>query len=181
MTGEDTKNRSEVPSATRRTAIKSIAGVAGIGVGALTLPDLASAAAGEYIFRNEMTGKVLDATGDNHGAYVIQWDYWGGDNQKWFMTKSGNEYTFKNVDSGLVLGVVGSRTRNGADVIVRDPGIGPHQSWNLTPEAWGGYSFQYLNSSKVITVGFSFENGTRARLTDPGGVQTYDEWKIEEV
>ncbi|MFC6964944.1 RICIN domain-containing protein [Halocatena marina] len=132
----DTNQRDTHP-VTRRTAIKSIAGVAGIGVGTLTLSGRASAV-GEYLIRHMDSWKVLDATGDNHGANVVLWDYWGGDNQRWYLTFSGDERRFKNVDNGLVLGVKGSNIQNGANVTVRNPGIGPEQSWFSSPLSGGG-------------------------------------------
>jgi hypothetical protein len=38
------------------------------------------------------SGKALDVSGlpPYNGAPVLQWDYWGGDNQQWLIVSVGN-------------------------------------------------------------------------------------------
>jgi len=78
--------------------------------------------------------KVLDVANGStaNGAGVVQWDYWGGDNQKWSLEPVGDGY-YKLVakHSGKVLDVAGISSANGAKLHQWDYVGGDNQKWKL--------------------------------------------------
>ena len=80
------------------------------------------------------SGKCLDISGidTDNGADVIQWDWWGGDNQKWKFEHVGEGY-FKIIakHSGKYLDVSRIDLENGANIIQWDWLGGDNQKWRL--------------------------------------------------
>jgi hypothetical protein len=136
------------PSVSRRTAIKSIAGMAGLGVGTLTLSETVSAGGFEYEIVNYHSDKVLTVAGRGNGKNVYQWDYNGGDNQLWFRNKqSDNSYTFENKHSGKFLEIAGWGTDNGDNVQQWEYHGGASQRWY--PDSAG---YENKHSGKFLEV-----------------------------
>jgi hypothetical protein len=82
----------------------------------------------------EHSGLCLDVEGIStaNGARIIQWDYWGGDNQKFRPEPTGDGYCkLVAKHSGKVLDVSGLSTGNGAAVIQWDWWGGQNQQWRL--------------------------------------------------
>jgi hypothetical protein len=109
------------------------------------------------------SGKVLDVSGislDN-GAPVIQWDWWGGDNQRWRLEAVGDGYVRAVAQhSGKVLDVSGISPDNGAPVIQWDWWGGDNQRWRFEPVADGVNRLVAKHSGKVLDVsGISRDNG----------------------
>jgi hypothetical protein len=74
---------------------------------------------GFYEIRNRVTGKCMEVYGfsTSDAGTVVQWDCWGGDNQKWIVAPSaGNSGTFDIINklSLKSLDVAGANTANGA-------------------------------------------------------------------
>jgi hypothetical protein len=82
--------------------------------------------------RAKHSGKVLDVAGISmaNGAQIQQWDYLGGDNQKWRLESVGDGY-YRIVakHSGKVLDVVGVSTANGVRIQQWDWVGGDNQRW----------------------------------------------------
>ncbi len=84
------------------------------------------------------SGKCLDVLGGpsavQNGTQVIQWDYWGGDNQQWQLIPLGNGYhKIIAKHSGKCLDVLGgpSAVQNDTQVIQWDYWGGDNQHWRL--------------------------------------------------
>jgi sugar lactone lactonase YvrE len=74
--------------------------------------------------------------------------------------KAGNYY-IQNVNSGLVLGVAGASTSQGANIVQWPVNGSPDQVWKLSELANGAYVFTDVNSGRVIGVaGASLNSGT---------------------
>ncbi len=82
------------------------------------------------------SGKVLDVkdvSADN-GAPILQWDWWGGDNQKWQLEDVGDGlWRVVSVHSGKVLDVKDVSADNGALIQQWDWWGGDNQKWRLEP------------------------------------------------
>jgi hypothetical protein len=76
---------------------------------------------------------VKDASKDN-GAPIVQWDWWGGDNQKWRLEHVGGGIArIVSVHSGKVLDVKDASRDNGAPIVQWDWWGGDNQKWQLAP------------------------------------------------
>ncbi|MFE9018083.1 RICIN domain-containing protein [Streptomyces sp. NPDC007808] len=109
------------------------------------------------------SGKVLDVSGvsPDNGAPVIQWDWWGGDNQRWRLEAVGDGYVRAVAQhSGKVLDVSGISPDNGAPVIQWDWWGGDNQRWRFESVADGVHQLTAKHSGKVLDVsGISPDNG----------------------
>jgi hypothetical protein len=109
------------------------------------------------------SGKVLDVSGisPDNGAPVIQWDWWGGDNQRWRLEAIGDGYVRAVAQhSGKVLDVSGISPDNGAPLIQWDWWGGDNQRWRLEPVADGVFRLLAKHSGKALDVsGISTANG----------------------
>lgn len=76
-----------------------------------------------------MRGQSMD-----NGAEVQQWDYWGGDNQKWdLVPQEGGSFSVRSKHSGKVLDIRAVSLDNGAALQQYD--------W------WGGQNQQFTVST----------------------------------
>jgi hypothetical protein len=109
------------------------------------------------------SGKVLDVSGisPDNGAPVIQWDHWGGDNQRWRLEAVGDGYVRAVAQhSGKVLDVSGISTDNGAPLIQWDWWGGDNQRWLFDTVTDGVHRLVAKHSGKVLDVsGISRDNG----------------------
>jgi len=109
------------------------------------------------------SGKCLDVSGisKDNGAAIIQWDWWGGDNQQWFIQKLDNGY-YKLIakHSGKCLDVSGISKDNGAAIIQWDWWGGDNQQWFIQKLDNGYYKLVAKHSGKCLDVsGISKDNG----------------------
>jgi Ricin-type beta-trefoil lectin domain-like len=108
-----------------------------------------------YRLRNKHSGKVLDVRGMslNNGAVVQQWDWWGGENQKWrFARQADGSYSLTSANSGKVLDVSGASPDNGAQVVQWDWWGGKNQKWRIAPLGDGSYRLTCANGGRVLDV-----------------------------
>ncbi|MFF3863301.1 RICIN domain-containing protein [Streptomyces sp. NPDC002209] len=105
------------------------------------------------------SGKVLDVAGGpgtaDNGASVHQWEWKGGDNQKWGIEPAGEGY-YRLVakHSGKVLDVAGGpgTADNGASVHQWEWKGGDNQKWGIEPAGEGYYRLVAKHSGKVLDV-----------------------------
>ncbi|ELZ24183.1 Endo-1,4-beta-xylanase [Halosimplex carlsbadense 2-9-1] len=128
-----------------------------------------SLASGTYSIQNVNSGKGMDVTGEStdDGANVQQYSYWGGSNQQWNVTDTGNGYTIENVNSGKVLDVSNSSTDNGANVQQYTDYGNDNQRFHIHDQGGGQYHIQPVHSEKAVEV----ENSS---TSDGANVQQYD-------
>jgi hypothetical protein len=116
------------------------------------------------LFANH-SGKVLDVSGIStaDGAPVIQWEWWGGDNQRWRLEAVGEGYVRAVAKhSGKVLDVSGISTADGAPVIQWTWWGGDNQRWSVQPVGDDYYRLVAKHSGKVLDVtGASTANGAQ--------------------
>ena len=84
------------------------------------------------------TGMVLDVEGVStaDGAAVHQWDYYGGNNQRWFLDSAvsvsgAKTFQLVSVNSGKALTVVDESDKDGAPLIQSTAVNAPWQQWQL--------------------------------------------------
>jgi butyrate kinase len=78
------------------------------------------------------SGKVLDVANASmaNGAPLVQWDWWGGDNQRFRPEVHGiGELTLTAKHSGKVIEVAGMNENNGAVIQQWDWWGGANQRW----------------------------------------------------
>lgn len=118
---------------------------------------------GQYRIINQHSGKALDvadfAMGD--GGNVHQWDYVGGNNQKWTLSAAGaGYYTLRSAMSGKVLDIAGGSTANGANVQQWSSNGSNAQQFRIDDLGNGLYRITNRVSGKVLDVaGWSTANG----------------------
>ncbi len=89
---------------------------------------------GHYRVVAHHSGKGLEVAGasSDAGARIIQWDWHGGDNQRfWIADAGGDLFSLRPVHSGKVLDVSGWSTENGAQIIQWDWHGGNNQLWQI--------------------------------------------------
>jgi uncharacterized protein (TIGR03437 family) len=118
----------------------------------------------QYEIVNKLSGKVLDVYGGStsDGAPVQQWDYLGGNNQKWYLSPvGGGAFAIVNVQSGKVLDVTDQSLNGGAHIQQFGYWGGNNQKWTLTPTANGYYSIINVGSGMALDdTNMSTTNGT---------------------
>lgn len=109
------------------------------------------------------SNKGLDVNGSStaNGGNIVQWDYWGGNNQQWKITSVGGGYSsVMNRNSGKALDVNGISTAGGANIIQWDYWGGANQQWQIIDIGFGYYEVINKNSSQSLDVnGGSTANG----------------------
>ncbi len=115
-----------------------------------------------YVIKSKHSGKALDIANRNTaaGANVLQWDYSGGNNQKWILQQQSNgNYVLKSVLSGKVLDVSYASKDRGANIQVWDNNGGYQQQWKIE-KVGDAYKIINANSGKSLDVsGKSSSNG----------------------
>jgi len=126
-------------------------------------------ASGTYSIQNVNSGKAMDVSNSStdDGANVQQYSYWGGSNQQWNVTDTGNGYKIENVNSGKVLDVSGSSTDNGANVQQYTDYGNDNQRFDIHDQGNGQYHIQPRHSDKAVEV----ENSSGS---DGANVQQWD-------
>ena len=135
-----------------------------------------------FAIKSKHSGKCLDlslADGSTtvNGTDVFQWDYNGGDNQKWFLTQQPDgSYLIQSKYSGKCLDLSladDPTTVNGTNVFQWDYNGGDNQKWFLTQQPDGSYLIQSKYSGKCLDLsladGPTTVNGTNVFQWDYNG------------
>jgi endo-1,4-beta-xylanase len=142
-----------------------------------------SLASGTYSIQNVNSGKALDVTGQStdDGANVQQYSYWGGENQQWNVTDTGNGYSIENVNSGKALDVSGQSTDDGANVQQYTDYGNDNQRFHIHDQGGGEYHVQPVHSDKAVEI-------ANASTSDGANVQQWSwngngnqRWTFESV
>lgn len=109
------------------------------------------------------SNKALDVNGSStaNGGAIVQWDYWGGNNQQWKITNLGNGYySIINRNSNKALDVNGGSTTSGTGIIQYDYSGGNNQQWRIVDMGFGYFEITNRNSGQSLDVnGASTANG----------------------
>ncbi len=137
--------------------------------------------AGTYYLRNRHSNKYMDVGGwsTEPGGNIIQWDYHGGNNQKFRLVHLGSgTYRIESVHSGHALDVGGWSTSNGANILQWNAHNGANQQFVAIPVGNGYYKLLNKHSNKLIEVaGWSTSNGGNIQQWQDGG-QTSAHWQL---
>ena len=140
---------------------------------------------GSYIITSSLSNKVLDLPAGNpgDGIHLQQWDWLGGDPQRWYVIDHGGGY----------VELVSKASLKAVDIKNNDPSNGtPIQTWprnyadaqrfrlvplNLPAASMnlpdGTYKMEGKTSGKFVTLGISTANGHRTFLHDGDGLDQH--------
>ncbi|SDI03176.1 protein of unknown function [Vibrio xiamenensis] len=108
-----------------------------------------------YYLINKGSGQALDVntTDTSSVPNVISYEYWGGTNQQFVLTKqSDNYWELKSVYNDMLLEVLNASTSNGANVDTYTDWDGDNQRWELKVQSDGGFKIVNKNSLYSLTV-----------------------------
>lgn len=139
---------------------------------------------GIYRISAKHSQRVIDVSGvsGSSGANIHQWNYVGGNNQKWRAIDKGNgAYQFQAVHSGKCIDVSGSSKQNGANIHQWTCHGGWNQQFKLEHQGGGYYYLKANHSGKCVDVrGVSYNNGGSIHQWDCVG-QDNAKWKFEKL
>jgi hypothetical protein len=141
----------------------------------------AAATSGTYVIYNRNSGKALDlntSTGD-----VIQYSYWGGNNQKWVLCALDNGYFRISPVSNpyIAVDIANQSTADGANAGTYSYWGGANQQFMLVDLGNGYYRIVNRNSGKVLDVsgGSTSNGGDVIQWTYTGGYN--QQWSLTKV
>lgn len=122
-----------------------------------------------YSVKASCSGKAMDVAevSKTPGANIHQWDYVGGENQKWKLSAAGDgSWYIQSVWSGLVLDANDWGTADGTNVLQWTKGNNQtNQKWKIEANGDGTYRVTNLHANKVLDVsGSSPDNGANIQL-----------------
>jgi tetratricopeptide (TPR) repeat protein len=109
-----------------------------------------------YVIIAKRSGKCLDVSSKSidKGANIIQYDYWGGDNQQWKLEPVKDGYSrIIARHSNKCLDVGGMGKESGANIIQYDYWGGDNQQWKLEPVKDGYFRIIAKHSGKCLDAG----------------------------
>ncbi len=138
-----------------------------------------------YKIVNKVSGKVIDISGAStlNGAVVHQWDYVGGQNQKFKFVNAGNGfYSIRAVHSNLPLDIQTGSTTEGAYCVQRTLDGTGSQLFAL-PNVGGGFiNLVNRTSGKALKIETTpGVNGTRLIPKTINATYEHQKWQIIEV
>ncbi|MCK4347745.1 MAG: RICIN domain-containing protein, partial [Thermoplasmatales archaeon] len=136
----------------------------------------------DYVIIAKHSGKCLDVGGisKHNGAKLMQYHYWGGDNQEWRFKAVGRGYCYIIAKhSGKCLDVSGISKNNGAKIIQYHYWGGDNQKWKLEPVGDGYCCIIAKHSGKCLDVNSkSKEDGAMIQQFRYMGGDN-QKWKLE--
>ena len=118
---------------------------------------------GYYKITAKHSGRVLDVSeiSKENGASIHQWDWWNGDNQKWFLQTVGGDYSRLSVKhSGKCMDVSGPSYDNGANIQQWSCHGGDNQKFRIVEAGEGYYKIIAKHSGKCMDVSrYSYDDG----------------------
>lgn len=173
------------------TTIKALAAAGGLvnspvisATFVLKVPNKDVVSGGVYKLIARHSGKALDIVEGStvNGALVHQWDYFGGNSQKWKLEYLENGYyKITSQHSLKVLDVAGGSQDEGANIHQWDNYDLHSQQWSIVGSGNGYMMIENRNSGKVLDVyGASAENGGSVRQYTYTGSEN-QQWQLELV
>ena len=86
-----------------------------------------------YKIISDYTGRALEMPNgsSDDGVELVDWDYWGGDNQLWELRPADQGYELVNKNSGKCVDVAGNSKEHGAKVHQWECHGGANQQWQI--------------------------------------------------
>jgi hypothetical protein len=138
----------------------------------------------DYKICNKMSGKCIDVYNFStaNGGLMVQWPYWGGNNQRWRITQTApGRYKIVSVHSGKALDLQ-SGTGDGSRVVQQSYAGTATQQFKIAPVP-ADAGFYYLTPSSNNAATFSlhpsglFNDGTAVQILN-GGSADFQKWTI---
>lgn len=105
------------------------------------------------INRNSKKSMDVNDSSTDNGANIIQWDYWGGNNQQWvFKSLSNGFYNIINKNSGKVLDVSNGSNVAAAAIVQDDMNGNASQQWQIINIGFGYSKIINKNSGQSLDV-----------------------------
>ena len=144
---------------------------------------------GTYFLKNKRTEKYVDIYAQNmaNGTDIHQWDFHGGNTQRWIFSYLGEGYyTFKSANSSddYYLGVKNDGTATDTQIVLRTGTITDGMKWKISETASGAYKITPKTgepNDRVLAVGWYAlnVNGIDIKQQDYVDDNNYkDEWII---
>ncbi|OQP58294.1 hypothetical protein A3860_08225 [Niastella vici] len=130
------------------------------------------------------SNKALDVNGSStaNGGTIIQWDYWGGNNQQWKITSLGNGYfSIINRNSNKALDVNGSSTTAGTGIIQWDYSGGNNQQWRIVDQGFGYFQITNRNSGQSLDVNSASTTNGASVIQWPYNGGRNQQWQIVQL
>ncbi len=137
---------------------------------------------GTYYLINKGSGQALDVNTSDTSSVpnVISYEYWGGTNQQFVLTKqSDNYWELKSVYNNMLLEVLNASTSNGANVDTYTDWDGNNQRWELKVQSEGGFKIVNKNSLYSLTVAGA-TNGSNVYQNEDASISS-QRWYINPV
>eukprot|EP01084_Bolivina_argentea_P251885 422653_1 len=134
---------------------------------------------GIYIFKNVISGKVIDGTTCLKGANVHQWEAHGGDNQLWIVNKQKNGYyTVQSKRSGMYWNISLFDTKNNANLdLYSMDGYPACKEFKFIHVGDRQYVIEARHSGKLLHVEWAKkDNGTNIRQWKYHTAKTASHW-----
>lgn len=150
-------------------------------------PDISN---GEYFIKSADTAKFVDIENQvmANGTNIHQWEYHGGQTQKWKFTYLHNGYySIKSMNGAYYLGVANDSTGNDAQVVLRTVHNTSGTQWKISKTASGSYKITPKSgepNNRVLAVGWYLANTNGIDIQQRDYVKDSnlkDEWYITKV
>jgi endoglucanase len=129
----------------------------------ITAPYASFAAGAWYKVINKNSAKSLDVNNSSvdDGGSIIQWEYWGGNNQQWQFNALGDGYfSVINKNSGKALDIDNASADAGKNIVQWSYADSTNQQWQIIDIGFGYYKIINKKSDLSLDVnGQSTENG----------------------
>lgn len=128
---------------------------------------------GRYRIEIVATGKALDLRQEDNKT-VQQWSSGGSQNQQWDVQDAGDGYFYiESVANNLVLGIDGSRVRDGSRVITdrldQNDGNQKWQKWKIVEARGGNYTIISISGKSLESPSGNREDGAGLQVSRPVG------------
>jgi hypothetical protein len=141
----------------------------------------AAATSGSYIIYNRKSGKALDMN-TSTGA-LIQYSYWGGNNQKWVLCAVDNGYFRISPVSNpyLAVDVASQSTAEGAAIGTYSYWGGANEQFQLVDLGTGYYKIVNRNSGKAMDVSGASTANNAGIVQNTYTGATNQQWSLTKV
>jgi hypothetical protein len=128
-------------------------------------------ASGGIISKNSNKGLDVEGRSRRDSANVQQWEFGGGDNQRWDLIDLGRgEFAIVSQGSAKVLDVANNSVDDGASIVQFRWNGGDNQRWRLERAGGGFFEIVNVGSGKCLDVeGKKTDNGANVQQWSCGG------------
>ncbi len=133
-----------------------------------------------YKIINKVSSKALDVAGGkiDNGTSIIQWEFNGGNNQKWEFKEDGDYVQIINRATGKCVDVEGGKQENGTKIIQWENNKGNNQLWEISQDDKGFYRIISKATGKALSIS---DPSNQQIIQTSVSSNSYQLWEIIEV